>query len=62
MGVFEKFLRAGEGKRVRQLAELVAPINELEPKIDALSDAELQAKTVRVPASASRRARRSTTS
>ncbi|HEV3328259.1 MAG TPA: preprotein translocase subunit SecA, partial [Acidimicrobiales bacterium] len=45
MGVFEKFLRAGEGRRVRQLAELVPPINALEPGIQALSDAELQAKT-----------------
>jgi preprotein translocase subunit SecA len=46
MGVFEKFLRAGEGRRVKQLAELVEPINVLEPGISALSDAELAAKTV----------------
>jgi preprotein translocase subunit SecA len=45
MGVFEKFLRAGEGRRVKQLAELVPPINALEPQIHALSDVELQAKT-----------------
>ena len=45
MSVFQKFLRAGEGRRVKQLAELVAPINALEPEIHALSDAALQAKT-----------------
>src|SRR5579871_6311642 len=45
MGVFEKFLRAGEGKRVKQLAELVHPINELEPTMRALSDEGLRDKT-----------------
>jgi preprotein translocase subunit SecA len=46
MAVFEKFLRAGEGRRVKQLSELVAPINELEPSMEALSDQELAHKTV----------------
>jgi len=46
MSVFQKFLRAGEGRRVKQLAELVVPINELEPTMQALTDAELAAKTV----------------
>ena len=45
MSVFSKVLRAGEGKKVRRLAELVPAINELEPEMEALSDAELQAKT-----------------
>ncbi len=45
MSVFSKILRAGEGKRVRQLAELVGPINALSDEIGALSDAELRAKT-----------------
>ncbi|MDE3107269.1 MAG: preprotein translocase subunit SecA [Acidobacteriota bacterium] len=45
MSVFSKILRAGEGKRVRQLAELVGPINDLAPEMAALSDAELRAKT-----------------
>jgi len=45
MSVFSKILRAGEGKRVRQLAELVGPINELSDEMAALSDAELRAKT-----------------
>ena len=46
MSVFQKILKAGEGKRVRQLAELVGPINDLGDEMAALSDAELQAKTV----------------
>jgi preprotein translocase subunit SecA len=46
MSVFTKVLKAGEGKKVRRLAELVAPISELEPEMQALSDAELTHKTV----------------
>ena len=45
MSVFSKILKAGEGKRVRQLAELVGPINELSGEMAALTDAELRAKT-----------------
>ncbi len=45
MSVFGKILKAGEGKRVRQLAELVGPINELAGEMAALTDAELRAKT-----------------
>ena len=45
MSVFSKILKAGEGKRVRQLAELVPPINELADEMAALSDDELRAKT-----------------
>ena len=45
MSVFGKILRAGEGKRIRALAELVTPINELGPEMAALSDADLRAKT-----------------
>ncbi len=45
MSVFQKILKAGEGKRVRQLAELVGPINELADEMAALSDAELKAYT-----------------
>src|SRR3984957_3157541 len=45
MTVFSKILKAGEGKRVRQLAELVPPINDLGDEMAALSDAELRAKT-----------------
>ena len=45
MSVFSKILKAGEGKRVRQLAELVGPINELAGEMAALTDEELRAKT-----------------
>src|SRR3974377_1568615 len=45
MSIFTRVLRAGEGKKVRRLAELVPLVNELEPGIEALSDAELRAKT-----------------
>src|ERR1039457_1854212 len=45
MSVLQKILKAGEGKRVRQLAELVPPINELTGEMAALTDAELRAKT-----------------
>jgi preprotein translocase subunit SecA len=46
MSVFTKVLRAGEGKKVRRLAELVPVIGALEPEMQALGDAELQHKTV----------------
>lgn len=45
MSVFTKILRAGEGKRIRQLAELVEPINALGDDMKSLSDSELRAKT-----------------
>jgi preprotein translocase subunit SecA len=45
MGIFDKVLRAGEGKKLRALAGLVTPINDLEPEMSALTDAELRAKT-----------------
>jgi preprotein translocase subunit SecA len=46
MSVFTKVLKAGEGKKVRRLAELVPSINALEPEMQALSDAQLSHKTV----------------
>jgi preprotein translocase subunit SecA len=45
MSVFSKILKAGEGKRVRQLADLVGPINELSGQMAGLTDAELRAQT-----------------
>ncbi len=42
---FEKFLRFGEGRRMKRLAEQAAYIATLEPEFRALSDAELRAKT-----------------
>ena len=47
MSVFTKVLRAGEGKKVRRLAEIVPLVNDLEPEMEALSDDELAASTVR---------------
>src|ERR1035441_6942058 len=46
MSVFTKVLRAGEGKKVRRLAELVPLIGALEPEIQGLSDEALAHKTV----------------
>jgi preprotein translocase subunit SecA len=45
MSLLDRFLRAGEGKKVRALQSLVPDINELEPEIHALSDDALRAKT-----------------
>jgi preprotein translocase subunit SecA len=45
MSVFQKILKAGEGKRVRQLAELVGPINELSGQMAGLTDEELRGMT-----------------
>ena len=46
MSVFTKVLRAGEGKKVRRLADLVPLIGALEPDMQALSDDALRHKTV----------------
>ncbi len=46
MSVFTKVLRAGEGKKVRRLAELVPMINALEDEMEALDDEALRHKTV----------------
>ncbi len=45
MSVLTKVLRAGEGKKVRRLAELVPLVNALEPEMEARSDGELTALT-----------------
>ena len=45
MSVFTRVLRAGEGKKVRRLAELVPLINDLEPEMEARSDEELAHQT-----------------
>ncbi|MEY2420527.1 MAG: preprotein translocase subunit SecA [Acidimicrobiaceae bacterium] len=45
MGMFDKVLRSGEGKKVRALASLVPDINALEPEMERLSDDALVAKT-----------------
>ena len=45
MGVFDRVLRTGEGKKLRALQGLVPEINALEPEIHGLSDDALRAKT-----------------
>jgi preprotein translocase subunit SecA len=45
MSVLTKVLRAGEGKKVRRLAELVPLVNTLEPEMESRSDDELAALT-----------------
>ncbi len=45
MSVLTKVLKAGEGKKVRRLAELVPLVNALEPEMEARSDEELAALT-----------------
>ena len=42
---FKALLRSGEGKKLRAIEALVPDINELEPQMQGLSDADLQAKT-----------------
>jgi preprotein translocase subunit SecA len=45
MGVLDRILRAGEGKRLKALQGLVPDINALAPEVERLSDDELRAKT-----------------
>jgi preprotein translocase subunit SecA len=45
MGVFDRFLRAGEGKKLKALQSLVPDIGALEPEMQALSDDALRART-----------------
>ena len=46
MGFMDRLLRTGEGKKVRALADLVPDIGALEPELQALSDEDLQHRTV----------------
>jgi preprotein translocase subunit SecA len=43
--LFDKIMRAGEGKIVRQLKAVSDQVNSIEPEFEALSDAELRAQT-----------------
>ncbi|HEX5366763.1 MAG TPA: preprotein translocase subunit SecA [Acidimicrobiales bacterium] len=45
MALLDRFLRIGEGKKVRALQSLVPDIGELEPEVRALPDDALRAKT-----------------
>jgi preprotein translocase subunit SecA len=44
-GSLERFLRVGEGRRLKRLAQQAAYVGTLEPELEQLSDAELAAKT-----------------
>ena len=46
MGVFDRILRTGEGKKLRALQDLVPDIGAFADDFGALSDADLQHKTV----------------
>jgi preprotein translocase subunit SecA len=43
--IFDKLMRAGEGKILRQLSAVSDQVNSVEPEFQALSDAELRAQT-----------------
>jgi len=43
--VFEKVLRLGEGKKLKQLQEIVVKVGALEGEVERLSDSALRAKT-----------------
>ncbi|HYA45274.1 MAG TPA: hypothetical protein VED59_06685, partial [Acidimicrobiales bacterium] len=45
MSLLSKFLRIGEGKKIRALESLVPDINALETAMEALSDEDLSHKT-----------------
>ncbi len=45
MSVFQKILRAGEGRTLKRMQDRVREINDLEPELEALSDDALRAKT-----------------
>ena len=44
-GALEKFLRVGEGRRLKKLAQQADYITSLEPDFEALSDEELKGTT-----------------
>jgi preprotein translocase subunit SecA len=45
MPLLSKILRAGEGRKLKELKGLVARVNLLEPAVERLTDAQLQART-----------------
>ena len=45
MPIFQKLLRAGEGKTLREFEAIAAAVNDLEPEFEALGDEELRSKT-----------------
>ena len=45
MGILDRILRAGEGKKLKALQAMVPDVNALEPELERLTDEQLQAKT-----------------
>ncbi|MFV0309108.1 MAG: preprotein translocase subunit SecA, partial [Desertimonas sp.] len=45
MGILDRILRAGEGKKLKALQGMVPDVNALEPEMQRLTDEQLQAKT-----------------
>src|SRR5262249_2828908 len=45
MGLFNKILHAGEGRRLKAVQAIVPEVNALEPEIERLSDEQLAGKT-----------------
>ena len=45
MGILDRILRAGEGKKLKALQGMVPDVNALEPGLQRLSDEQLRAKT-----------------
>src|SRR4051812_24858814 len=45
MGILDRILRAGEGKKLKALQGIVPDVNALEPELARLTDEQLQAKT-----------------
>ena len=45
MSIFEKLLRAGEGRTLKQVKAIANAVNDLEEDYVELTDAELRAKT-----------------
>ena len=45
MGLIQKVLHAGEGRRFKAVAAIVPEINVLEPEVERLTDEELRART-----------------
>ncbi|HEU4318584.1 MAG TPA: preprotein translocase subunit SecA [Acidimicrobiia bacterium] len=45
MPIFQKVLRAGEGKTLKEFQGVAAAVNDVEPRFEALSDEELKSKT-----------------
>ena len=43
--IFDRIMRAGEGKILRDLSKVVDQVNSFEPAISALGDTELRGKT-----------------